>query len=48
MRVVIDFARNIRGEYLTGTTIAVIAALLFLLMPSAGQFIVSFRQACLT
>ncbi|MCY2955097.1 MAG: hypothetical protein NTU53_24480 [Planctomycetota bacterium] len=28
---IIDFARHIRGEYLTGTAIAVIAALLFLL-----------------
>jgi hypothetical protein len=34
---IIDFARHIRSEYLTGTSIAVIAALLFLLTEPIGM-----------
>jgi hypothetical protein len=34
---VIDLARYVRREYLTGTAITVILALLILLVPSAGQ-----------
>ena len=36
---VVNLARCVRREYLTGTAITIIVVLLVLLMPPAGQFI---------
>jgi len=36
---VLDLAKYVRREYLTGTAISIIAVLLILLMPPAGQFL---------
>ena len=36
---VVDLARYVRREYLTGTAITIIVVLLVLLMPPAGQLI---------